>query len=254
MSGSQGPADGILQICRVQGSNVTRDPKTGKAEGITYDVVGLEGPGVGAERDPRGEAFGSVGVCVRPLPEYVPTEVGQLAKAWKDGERNSHAEAVCVRTSDGLMPVAHRDDRIKMGGEGPHPGTVALCGYGGSHLAFTPEMQGGVPLHDHVTLYCPHGRGEDGRPTAAHAVIMDGTEGRESVSLIHSSGLSITMFDGSMVLKNRHGNAFIELNDNGIVLRGQVQIDSLVVGNPSTASALLPGSASQGSSVLFVSP
>ncbi len=92
-----------------------------------------------------------------------------------------------------------------------------------------------------VQIYAPY---SNGSKTATIAIDLT-TEGAESVQLIHGDGMAITMTAGgknSVIIKNKAGDAYIEVNDDGIVLNGNVSIPGgAVVGNPVSALPVLVG-------------
>lgn len=244
----------LLAFCKVNGSSLVRDPRTGEVEGILFDVSGLAGPR-GEERDPGGEVFAQAGFVSRPLPPYVQSEEGELAPNWKNGEKQEYAESVAVRTSDGLESIATRDNRIRPGGSAPKEGDIGIAGYGGGMIMLSPTLEGGVPISDTLTIYTPFNRDANGKPQNAHFIALDTREGNESVSIIHANGMSVTMIEDALVLRNRHGTASLTLDDKGITMTGQINLaGSVVIGNPSAAVPLAAGAASPPCSTLFVSP
>jgi len=76
--------------------------------------------------------------------------------------------------------------------------------------------------------------------SAAHALTLDvATEGQESIRLDHGAGMGLTLTSGgkfSAVLRNRHGDAYVEVNDDGVSLNGNVQIIGAVVLGTQTPS------------------
>jgi hypothetical protein len=270
--GSQVPADYVMQFSKVVSSSVTSDPDTGENLGVLFNVAGAGGfdfsgdtPTVAlddddGERNEEAEVFSALGILSRPLPPET------------DKGRSEHAEVACIRTADGLIPVATRDTRLQMGGSAPSEGQVALVGYGGkdtgtrslgSFFSQTPndddENQGTIQ-----TVYCPYDFDSDGVAQKAHSITMDPTLGNETISIVHANGMAIYMKDqppangapSELVLKNESGDAWISLNSDGeIAITGKVTVaGSMVIGNPLTAVPLLAGAASPPCSVLFVSP
>ncbi len=71
-------------------------------------------------------------------------------------------------------------------------------------------------------LYVPYGS-----PATAATLAFDvSTAGAESIQIVHGSGMRITMTAGglnSIVITNRAGDAYVEVNDNGITLNGNLQ-------------------------------
>lgn len=76
--------------------------------------------------------------------------------------------------------------------------------------------------------------------SAAHALTLDvATEGQESIRLDHGAGMGLTLTAGgkfSSVLRNRHGDAYVEVNDDGVSMNGNVQIIGAVVLGTQTPS------------------
>ena len=255
MTGSQSPSDAVLQFSKVVGSSIATDPGTGKNEGLLYSVAGIGGvdysgaipvPTIDddmSERDPRAEAFGQLGFLSRPLPPNSG-----------DGE-NRYAEALCMRSSDGLVPMAYRDTRIRMPGTGPGEGTIAMVGYGGGFLSYDPIVNNGAAEGDIQVLYCPYNF-SGGVAQKAHAIVLDPTSGDEAVSVVHGSGMAITMHDDKLVLKSPNGMSYIEISDAGVTITApKITLSGgTTIGNPSTAVPLLAGVASPASTMLWVSP
>ncbi len=184
----------------------------------------------GAEFALRQELFGALGLVVRPRP----------------ADKSSHAEAACLRLRDALLPLAYRDLRLNKNYPAPKEGDVAVVGYGGGFhaLADTAADSGDQKATIQVT-YVPYAF-SDGVPSKAHAITVDPTPGNEAVTVVHGEGMAITMLAGgknSLVLKNRNGDAYIEINDDGITLCGNVVVaGAMVVGAavPGAAAAALP--------------
>lgn len=81
------------------------------------------------------------------------------------------------------------------------------------------------------TTYVPYAI-VDGVPTKAMSLQFNvDNGGNEAVSLIHGDGMAIQMvtsLDGTkaVIIKNASGNAYLEINNTGIVLNGQVTTTS----------------------------
>lgn len=75
-------------------------------------------------------------------------------------------------------------------------------------------------------IYVPYefdGDGPDAAPTKAMSIGIDVREkGKESISIVHGLGMSATMAaeDKSLTLKNAAGDAFLVLNEDGVVSNG----------------------------------
>lgn len=192
------------------------------------------------------ETFAALGLIGRPLP---PDN--------RDG-RDEHMEVVCVRQQDGLIPIAARDLRLRMGGNAPGDGVLAFAGYGGGFHSLTPVAAGGAPdgggtLH---VLYCPYDYDGNGVAQKAHSVILDPTGGNESVVVAHASGCAVTMTNDELVMKSPDGSSWIGLSNDGITIVGKsIQLSGgVIIGNAQTAVPLLAGAASPPCSTLLVSP
>lgn len=150
-------------------------------------------------------------------------------------------------TGDGLAPVAYRDHRLHAFYPNAKEGDVTLVGYAGAFDSNSPKFDGaGNPQSSERVIYVPYAFDGNGVPTKAHTIEILGTAGNESISIIHGDGMAITMLAGgknSVVLKNKSGNAYIEINDDGITLNGNVSVTGgMVVGTavPGAAAAALP--------------
>lgn len=100
-------------------------------------------------------------------------------------------------------------------------------------------------------LYVQHGS------TASTIAVDVSTPGAESIQILHGSGMGISLKAGgknSVVIHNKAGNAYVEVNDDGIVLNGNIRVNgAMVVGNgalpvlvgspPGTPSTVLLASA-----------
>lgn len=94
-------------------------------------------------------------------------------------------------------------------------------GFDGGFGQFNPET--------HTwTLYIPTDFDGNGTPTKAHLLqIGKDTNGKRCVTLLHADGPAITILEGgkkSVVIKNAASDAFLEVNDDGIVLNGKTTI------------------------------
>lgn len=249
MFGLRSRSDEVFQMTKILSSSVSKDPATGASDGLLYSVAGGgsvdfsgDEPTIRldddhSESDDAGECFGQIGMLARPLPPGA----------------GGYAEALCVRSGDCFIPVSHRDIRLRMQGNGPNEGTIAMVGYGGGILSFDPVDAGdGGTIQ---VLYCPFDFDSNGVAQKAHSITLNPSSGNESISIVHSSGLAITMVDDELVLKNKTGTATITLGNDGITMTGQINLaGSVVVGNPTAAVPLLAGPASPPCSLLFVSP
>jgi hypothetical protein len=257
---SQTLSDFVLNFSTVTTSGVVSGTTTA---GVSYTVKGIGGlersdrassiaySETASEAVSSAEVYSALGVLGRPMPPEKMVDGGRSIA--------THAEVVCVKTADSLVPIAVRDVRLRMGGNAPGEGTIALVGYGGAfHSLDVGEDSGGSRVSSHV-LYCPYDFDASGVARKAHAITLDPTKGNESISIVHAEGMAITIGDAGgkneMVLKNKDGSAAIILDDDGITLTGQINLAGpVVLGNPLTAVPMLQGVASPPCSTLFVSP
>lgn len=249
MSGTQVPADLVIYFSKVVSSSI--DEATHAVQFNIHGIAGMDQHDDGAsvdEGDDAGEGqndaevFGALGIVGRPLaPE---TRLGQ----------ELHAETASVRQAEGLIPIACRDLRLRMPGNGPTEGTVAFIGYGGGFHSLTAVDKGaGGTIH---VLYCPFDFDGSGIAQKAHAITMDPTPGNESVMVVHADGQAIVMFEKKIVLKSPDGTSILTIENGKIdIVTGTLTINAgVVIGDAATAVPLLPGLLSPPSSKLFVSP
>jgi hypothetical protein len=243
-------ADHVVRFATAISSSIS---KTGTVEinlngiaGLDYDDDATDNdPAVAGQTMDNAEQFSAPGIMGRPLPPRVVngTEL--------------HMDIIALVTADGLVPIAYRDLRIKMGGNAPGEGVMAFVGYGGGFHSMTPIPKNGDPAGGGTlqTIYCPYAfSGET--PAKAHTIILDPTEGNESVMIVHGDGMAVTLFDNAVVMKNKAGDATFRLDDAGVTITAQTIVLSggVIVGEPALAVPLLAGPASPPSSKLWVSP
>jgi hypothetical protein len=255
--GSQTIADWVFQFAKVIGSSIA-EGASGTKRPVQYRIVGLPGWDLtgdeiaidenenNSESTDDADVYGSLGVIGRPLP---PENAGGVEE---------HAEVVCVRTADGLVPIGVRDVRLRMGGNAPNEGTVAFVGYGGGYHSISPVDNTDISKGAIQVIYCGYDFNSSGVAGKAHTIILDPTSGNESIMVVHADGMAITMSAASkkdVVIKNANGSACIIVNDDGIKFNGNVICNgSLIVGNPASAVPLLAGVASPPSTLFYVSP
>jgi hypothetical protein len=259
--GSQTAADWVFEFCKVLGSSIASSAD-GTKNPVQYHVIGLPGwdltgdePTIdldetAAEVSSEAEVYSSLGMLGRPLP---PVEV--------DGA-SEHAEVVCIKQADGLLPISVRDIRLRMGGDAPNEGTVAFVGYGGGYHSISPVANDDLDQGSIHVIYCPYAFDSSGVATKAHSIILDPTDDGvsfPSISIVHAEGMALTMSgEGkkAILMKNAAGDASFRLDDDGITATAATIVLSggVIVGEPVAATALLPGTASQGSAKFFLSP
>jgi len=235
--GSQTPTDYVVQFGVVTSSSLLEEPDTGDKVGVVYTVEGAGEVGERGEVDPSSEPFSSLGIIGRPLP---PSKVSGRAV---------HMEVACLRTADGLVPISARDLRLKMGGDGPGEGTIAVVGYGGGFHSLSPVDGDPTKGTIHI-IYCPYDFDSGGVASKAHVITLDPSSGNESISIVHADGMAITMSNSGglheLVLKNKAGDATIRLDDLGVTITAAniVLSGGVVAGVPLAAVPLNPMSSS----------
>ena len=224
-----------LAFARIMGTSVDATTKA--------VVVDVSGPGASCdpsvtdtddsgERAIEQEAYGAIGLISRPLPK---TESGA-------------AEAVCRRTPDGLMPVACRDNRLNKLYPAPKDGTVALVGYAGAFDANEAKVSAdgkGTPQSSVRTIYVPYAI-VNGIPTKAHAIIIDGTAGKEKIIICHGDGGFIKIMSGKSISLEADDGSWVSVSPDtvviqakNVVINGNVKISGKTsIAPPGTPGAL----------------
>jgi hypothetical protein len=210
---------------------------------VTVQVLGIGGladdQGDG-ESSPFQIQYGPLGLVSRALP---PDSSSGTTK---------FAGVVCLKTSDGLVPIAWRDLRINAAfPAGPKAGTIALAGYGGGFYSLDLT---GDNTNIHV-IYCPyHYSGKT--PGKAHAIIIDPSSGNECISITHGEGyqLSISKDNGFQVnidsgtwMSMKPGS--FTMNAAKIILQGNCVFGA----NAASAAPVLPSTATLASPSVFLS-
>ncbi len=231
--------------------------------GFRTDASGAVLPDAGDDRDEAGEqapgqeAYQSLGIVGRPLPPDVD-------------DPDLFAEALSLRTADGLLPFAYRDLRFARalnpggGATTPQEGQVLFVGYGGAFLshALTADPVGSKRANI-STLYVPFDFDGEGVPQKAHMISIDPTPGNSSISLVHADGLFFTLTedaDGG----GKPGFSWAVDNDTfGTCIPGEYTVSAakiMLKGNVYLGAQaelglpLLAGPASPPSPSVFVSP
>jgi hypothetical protein len=262
--GSQSAVDWIVQFAKVLGSSIA-EAADGTKKPVQYHVVGLPGwdltgdepvideDDTAAEVSSEAAVYGALGVTGRPLPPETSSE-----------GRSEHAEVVCLRTADGLVPIAVRDIRLRMGGNAPNEGTVALVGYAGGYHSISPVDNTDLDKGSIHTIYAPYDF-VSGVAQKAHVITLDPTSGNESISLVHGDGQAV-FFQGDEIQIQTDGipagtgstiqQSWVRLKPgearitaDAIVLNGTVYI-----GDNIGAVPLLPGPSSPACPRLMLNP
>jgi len=246
-------ADAVFQFCRVVGSSLV-EAVQGSKRPVQYQVEGVPGLDLAADEDEAtvdggggevddGDVYGQIGIVCRPLPPDDDT----------DGD---HAEAVCVRFGDSLIPIASRDVRARMFGDAPNEGTVALVGYGGGYHAISPVDNDDTTKGAIQVIYCPYDFNASGVAQKAHAITLDPTTPSpthpSAISIIHATAGAFMMLDDgiqppSMRMQSPDGQSFVQVEDGKVTIQAAqvVLLGGIVsVGNPTGAVPLTPGPSS----------
>jgi hypothetical protein len=256
--GSQVPADWVVEFAKVVGSGLASIPG-GESKPVQYSVAGVpeldlsgDTPQVTVdddtgEVDTDRDVYSALGVTGRPLPPG-------------DAE---FAEVVCVRMADGLVPIAVRDIRLRMGGNAPGEGTVALVGYAGGYHSITPVDNTDLDKGSIHVIYCPFDF-SGGVAQKAHVITLDPTSGNESISLVHADGQAIFLQSDDSIQLQSNGvpagtttkQSSIKIEPGKITLQADqiVNNGSVYVGDPLLGVPLLAGVLSAPCPRFFVAP
>lgn len=228
-------------------------------------LVDVAGPG-GGRTDVELLALGmkpAGNTCERATGEVLYGQLGVIARP-RPPNREGIAEVLTVRTSDGLTPIAARDTRTSARYPAPKDGDVAVVHDAGGFVSFTDNgdkvampppdpppdpavvKRVGLPKGTTVALYAPK-LTDLGAVDRAHALALDTSESNESVSLVHALGMALLMTKEKVViLKNAAGDAYIQIDDDGVTINGNTKLNGGVVfGDAPTAVPVLVASAAQ---------
>lgn len=191
--------------------NVTvSDLADGNIVGVQVDVYGEESSGC-----PSGETHQPYGFYARPLD---PTPEGScyVSYQWRGDEL--HAWPSYDPRVTPKLPA------LKKGASVQHNGL-------GSFGHFEHNDQDGT-----YTLYVPVAFDGNGTPTKAHVLTigLDGN-GKRSITLLHADGMHISMLEGGkngVVVANKANDAWVEVNDDGVSINGNVKISGNLGAGP----------------------
>jgi hypothetical protein len=173
----------------------------------TYDENGF----LGLQFEPLGDSeasapiahahhpFGFFGRPLDPDTSENGTAYGPVAMSWSDGDEEHGLCLEDPRDSDKIPPHSK--------------GSSGVYNSNGSFLLFDNEKQT-------TTLYSPFGS-----PVRAHLFTMGKDDnGKEIVELCHANDMGLTMLDRTVVLKNAGGTSYIQLDDDGITIGGNIKL------------------------------
>lgn len=252
----------FVEFCKVVssaviGSNAAVVQNVTGAGGFAMDedgnVTGEDESDDGGEQGHEQETFGALGIVARPLPP----------------EGDLFAEALALRTDDGLIPYAYRDLRLHRalnpGGDPvtPAEGQIMLVGYGGAFLSHAMTAGNvGSRRGNVTTLYVPYDFDGSGVPQKAHAISIDPTTGNSSITFVHGDGVFLSLTDdagagGPGIVWAIDGSTFgrisageFVVNAAKIALKGNVYLGA----QAEAGVPLLPGVASPPGPSVFISP
>jgi len=122
-----------------------------------------------------------------------------------------------------ILPLLTRGGSVMYGGKLKTPSFIYTNGDTGSQ-----------------THYVPYAIVNDVATKAMAININVDVNGDEYISIIHGEGMAITMMAGSknsIVIKNKSGNAYVEVNDEGVVINGTLTVQGgFNAGGPATAT------------------
>lgn len=138
-----------------------------------------------------------------------------------DPDGDGACKALTAREGDQDFAIATVDLRVLKKLPQPKKGGSVQFGSDGGFMEFNPET--------HTwTLYIPVAFDGSGTPTKAHLLqIGKDTNGLRCITLLHADGPAISILEGgkkSITLKNAASNAYLEVNDDGLVLNGKTVI------------------------------
>jgi hypothetical protein len=170
--------DRVVQFCQVLGTSINQ-----RTFAVQVDLPGIGSLDESDASDTAGEVaeqssiWGALGMVFRPLK---PESIGGQAYA---------AEAVCVRTADGLVPISWRDLRLNaFFPNGTPEGRVGLVGYKGGLHTIDVNSAGNANIQ---TLYVPYAHDGNGVPQKAMVLTLDtSSPGNEHITMSIGGGTS----------------------------------------------------------------
>jgi hypothetical protein len=201
------------------------------------------------ELSPQSEIYGALGFVGRPRNKQTIRGI------------EYYCETLCMRTSDGLVPISWRDLRLNSYfPNGVPEGRIGMVGYGGGfHTIDLTETDNGDQKSSIHFIYAPYSF-SNGTPSKAMAICLDTTPGSENISMSIgsvTSGFQFTMneIDGVQVRTPNVNTCFnireeeVLITAKKIMLKGNVYIGA----GAEAGLPLLAGPASPPCPSLFVS-
>lgn len=221
--------DLTLALGRVVTSKVA-----GTAKAILGNLASLDKDEDDAEAETSSDEplYGTLGFYFRPEP---PVSVEDATGNNPEGA----AEFVGMRVGGRIYPYGYRDLRLNAK-LNPDEGEVGLVQYRGGFISMkTNDSATGT----NIMLYAVDNT-SGGDPDKAHAISMETEPTNSHISLMHGEGQSITLTkEAKIIIANAPGDAFLEVNANGLVLNGNTAIKGALlgidVGNPVSSEGLM---------------
>jgi hypothetical protein len=180
------------------------------------------------ESSPAEPMYTGLGLYGRPLP---PVSATAATLDSPEGE----CEVLAWKQEDRAYAFAYRDLRISAKAN-PAEGEVGIAQYQGGFISLAPNTDEDGTT---ITIYAP--RNVSGVATAASVITLDSTDGNQQITLMHEKGQSVCLTaEDKIVLMNKTGTAYIEINNDGIFLNGNCYLNGSVVLGTNTLVGVLP--------------
>jgi hypothetical protein len=151
------------------------------------------------------------GFFCRPKPPVTAAEALPLSP-------EGHCEVVACRIGDDMVPIGYRDLRLAPA-VNPIEGELGLAHYGGGFLSLKDNADGDGT---NVMLYAPR-KNAGGTVVKASCISLDSTNGNQHVSLMHETGVSITLTkDGNAVIATADGATSVTVSPTeGVIISAE---------------------------------
>lgn len=75
------------------------------------------------------------------------------------------------------------------------------------------------------TIYVPYSFDSNGVAAKSMSIVVDVSQsGEEAISIIHGDGMAIFLHDGKVVLKGKSGATYIQIDDTGVIVNGNLKV------------------------------
>lgn len=182
----------------------------GSAKAVLANLSLLEDED-GGEREGSSEEplYGPWGWYGRPK---APVKAADATPLNPEGQ----AEVLALRHGDQAQPIVGRDLRLSSQ-VNPKEGEVGLIQYGGGFISLADNADANGTA---ITIYALRKK-STGEPDKASMVAIDSAAANPSISILHESGASISINkDAKIAITNKNGDAYVEVNDSGVVING----------------------------------